>query len=179
MALMVALVAIAVLVVLATAITANISNDFNRILIAADGLSRFKTELVGSPPSFFERVNVYPGHLIDLVEPITTAGTNSCGAAYKSSPDVNNWLGPYHLIPYSPANGYTLAAGIVAQDLTQRTTFTNGALALAIVMNGVQLSDAQALKSRIDGTTGDTVAFTPNGPNAITVRYRIPITADC
>ena len=178
-ALMVVLVTVAVIIVLATAITASISNEYNRILIAADALFRFKTEIIGAPPSFYERIKSYPGHLIDLIEPITTAKTNSCGGFYKASPDVNNWLGPYHLIPYNPASGYTLSSGIVAQDATIRTTFTNGATALGIVMNDVQLADAQALKSRIDGTVGDTIAFTPNGTNPISVTYRMPIGGNC
>jgi hypothetical protein len=178
-ALMIVLVSVAVLLVLALAITASISNEFDRILIAADGLYRFKTEINGDPPDFYDKVKAYPGHLIDLIVPITTSMTNSCGQLYSSSPNVNNWLGPYHLVPFNPANGYALSTGIVAQDATVRTTFTNGAVALAIVMNDVQLADAQALKSRIDGTSGDTIAFTPNGTNVIPVYYRIPITNNC
>lgn len=179
-ALFTALITIAVIAVLATVIVLSINIDFNRIAIAADSLFRFKSEIIGTPPSFFTRINVYPGHLHDLVEPITTLQTNSCaGQFYKSSPDVNNWQGPYHLVPYNPANGYTMARGIVANDSTRRTTFTNGSSALAIVMQDVQLADAQALKARVDGPTGDTIAFTPNGPNPITVLYRIPSTGAC
>lgn len=178
-AFMIVLVAVAVLIVLATAITASISDEFDRILIASNGLFRFKTEIIGPTPSFFPVVKAYPGHLIDLIIPITTSNTNSCGAFYKSSPDVNNWLGPYHLIPFDSTSGYTLSKGIVAQNLLVRTTFTNGALALGIVMPRTQLSDAQALKARIDGTAGDTIGFTANGINPITVTYRIPITSSC
>lgn len=178
-ALMIVLVSVAVLIVFALAITASINNEFDRILIASDGLFRFKTEINGDPPDFYDKVKAYPGHLNDLINPITTSKTNSCGQNYKQSPDVNNWLGPYHLVPFNPANGYALSTGIVAQDSTIRTTFTNGALALAIVMNDVQLADAQALKARIDGTSGDTIAFTPNGTNVIPVYYRIPITSSC
>lgn len=173
------LVAIAVVMVLATVVAVSLTNDFDRILIAADALFRFKTEIIGSPPSFFERIKVYPGRLHHLVEPITVLQTNSCGQLYKASPDVNNWQGPYHLVPFNPALGYSLASGIVASDTTARTTFTNGALALAIVMNGVQLADAQALKARIDGTAGDTVFFTPNGNDPVTVHYRMPIGSLC
>ena len=178
-ALFTALVTIAVIAVLATVILLSLNIDFNRIAIAADSLFRFKTEIIGVPPSFFTRINTYPGHLHDLVQPITTLQTNSCGQFYKSSPDVNNWQGPYHLVPYNPALGYTMARGIVANDSTRRTTFTNGASALAIVMQDVQLADAQALKTRVDGTTGDTVAFTPNGSNPITVVYRMPSSGAC
>ena len=178
-ALMIVLVSVAVLLVFALAISASISNEFDRILIASDGLFRFKTEINGDPPDFFDKVKAYPGHLNDLIVPITTSKTNSCGQFYKQSPDVNNWLGPYHLVPFDPANGYALTTGIVAADSTHRMTFTDGSLALAIVMNDVQLADAQALKARIDGTSGDTIAFTPNGTNAISVYYRIPITSSC
>lgn len=178
-ALMFVLVAIAVVMVLATVIAVTLTKDFDRILIAADALFRFKTEIIGSPPSFYERIRSYPGHLHDLVEPITVQQTNSCGQFYKASPDVSNWQGPYHLIPFNPALGYALASGIVASDTTARTTFTNGALALAVVMNDVQLADAQALKARIDGTAGDTIFFTTNGNNPVTVHYRMPITSNC
>lgn len=178
--LVIAVVTIAVMAVLATVIFASLkSGGVDRIVLAADILFRFKTEIIGTPPSFFERIKVYPGGLSHLVEPITTAKKNSCGQLYKASPDVNNWRGPYHLIPFNPADGYVLSLGIVAQDSTIRTTFTNGALALAIVMNDVQLADAQALKGKIDGTSGDTIAFTPNGDNPIVVHYRMPITSLC
>lgn len=181
-ALMVAVVTVAVMAILATVIFASLSGGgigFDRIVLATDILFRFKTEIIGAPPSFYERIKVYPGQLHDLVEPITTNDVNSCGQFYNASPDVNNWLGPYHLIPFNENFGYTLSAGIVAQNATERTTFSNGALALAIVMNDVTLADAQAMKARVDGTSGDTIAFTPNGDNPVVVRYRIPITANC
>ena len=178
-ALFTALVTIAVIAVLATVIVLSLNVDFNRIAIAQDSLFRFKTEIIGVPPSFFTRINTYPGHLSDLVQPITTLQTNSCGNFYKSSPDVNNWQGPYHLVPFNPALGYTMARGLVANDSTRRTTFTDATPALAIVMVDVQLADAQALKARVDGIIGDTVAFTPNGSNPITVLYRMPSTGAC
>lgn len=176
---MIVLVSVAVLIVLATVIFATISNEFNRILIASDALFRFKTEINGTPPAFYSVVKEYPGHLNDLIIPITTSNTNSCGNFYKASPGVNNWLGPYHLIPFDPASGYTLSKGIVAEDSLVRTTFTNGGVALGIVMKRVELADAQAIKARIDGTSGDTVGFVPNGTDPITVTYRIPISAGC
>lgn len=181
-ALMIAVVSVAVMAILATVIFASLTGSgagFDRITLATDILFRFKTEIIGSPPSFYERIRVYPGHLHDLVEPITTSDVNSCGEFYKASPDVNNWLGPYHLIPFNENIGYTLSSGIVAQNATIRTMFTDGALALAIVMNDITLADAQAMKAKIDGTSGDTIAFTPNGDNPVVVHYRMPITADC
>ncbi len=181
-ALMIAVVTVAVMAVLATVIFASLAGGgqgVDRIVLATDILFRFKTEIIGAPPSFYERIRVYPGRLHDLVEPITTSDVNSCGQFYKASPDVNNWLGPYHLIPFNENFGYTLSSGIVAQNATVRTTFTNGALALAIVMNDITLADAQAMKARIDGISGDTIAFTPNGDNPVVVHYRMPITSDC
>jgi hypothetical protein len=182
-ALMIAVVSVAVMAILATVIFASLTSggagSFDRITLATDILFRFKTEIIGAPPSFYERIRTYPGELHDLVEPITTADVNSCGQAYSASPDVNNWQGPYHLIPFNEAFGYTLSSGIVAQNATIRTTFTNGALALGIVMNDITLADAQAIKAKIDGTSGDTIAFTPNGDNPVVVHYRMPITSDC
>lgn len=180
---MMAVVAIAVMAVLSTVIFASLSGGgqgVDRIVLATDILYRFKTEIIGAPPSFYERIRVYPGHLHDLVEPITTNDVNSCGQFYKASPDVNNWLGPYHLIPFNENFGYTLSSGIVAQNATERTTFSNGTPALAIVMNDVTLADAQAMKARIDGTSGDTITWTPPvGDNPVVVRYRMPITTNC
>lgn len=181
-ALMIAVVSVAVMAILATVIFASLTGGgagFDRITLATDILFRFKTEIIGSPPSFYERIKTYPGQLHDLVEPITTSDVNSCGQTYSASPDVNNWLGPYHLIPFNENFGYTLSSGIVAQNGTIRTTFTNGALALAIVMNDITLADAQAMKAKIDGISGDTIAFTPNGDNPVVVHYRMPITANC
>src|SRR5687768_13891599 len=179
--LIIAVVTIAVMAILATVIFAALQSGggVDRIVLASDILFRFKTEIIGTPPSFFERIKVYPGGLSHLVTPITTSKRNSCGNFYSASPDVNNWRGPYHLIPFNPADGYVLSLGIAAQDSLIRTTFTNGALALAIVMNDVQLADAQSLKGKIDGTSGDTIAFTPNGDNPVVVHYRMPITALC
>lgn len=180
--LVVVVVGVAVMAVLATVIFAALGTgggSVDRIVLASDILLRFKTEIIGSPPSFFERIRTYPGHLIDLIIPITVTNTNSCGLPYKASPDVNNWLGPYHLIPFDPATGYTLSKGIVALDATTRTFFTNGTPALAIVMTDVQASDAQALKSRIDGVSGDTIAILPGIGSSVTVHYRMPITTDC
>lgn len=177
--LVIVIVTVAVIAVLSTVIFASLSTGVDRIVQTADILFRFKTEIIGTPPSFFERIRVYPGHLIDLIEPITTADVNSCGEFYKASPDVNNWQGPYHLVPFNPAEGYVLALGIQAQDATARTTFTNGAPALAIVLVGIQRQDAEALKLKIDGSTGDTIAFTLNESNRIIVHYRMPSTGAC
>ena len=180
--LVVVVVTVAVMAIMATVIFAALGSGggaVDRIVLASDILLRFRTEIIGAPPSFFERIRVYPGHLIDLIVPITTTKTNSCGQFYKASPDVNNWLGPYHLIPFDPATGYTLSKGIVALDSTTRTTFSNGALALAIIMTDVQLADAQALKARIDGVSGDTIRIFPNGTSPAVVHYRMPITGDC
>ena len=180
--LIVAVVTIAVMAVLATVIFASLrTGGVDRIVLAADILFRFKTEIIGTDPSFYERLHVYPGRLSHLVYPITTADRNSCGQFYKASPDVNNWRGPYHLIPWVSGDPYVLALGIAAQDSTVRTNFSppGSALALAIVMNDVQLADAQALKARIDGLSGDTISFTPNGDNPVVVHYRIPITSLC
>ncbi len=177
---MIAVVTIAVMAVLATVIFASLRpGGVDRILLAADILFRFKTEIIGTDPSFYERLKVYPGRLSHLVYPITTAQRNSCGQFYKASPDVNNWRGPYHPVPWVSGDPYVLALGIVAQDSTVTTTFTNGALALAIVMIDVQLADAQALDARIDGVTGDTISYTQNGDNPVVVHYRMPITSLC
>ncbi len=185
-ALMIVLVAIAVIMVIATAVTATLSKDFDRILIAADGLYRLKTEIIGVNPSFFERIQTYPGNLHHLVEPIKVTEQNSCRQLYKSSPDVSNWQGPYHLFPFNPALGYTLASGINASDTVGRSglgnpvvpAFTNGAAALVIIMKNMQRADADALKSRIDGTAGDTIAIIGSGEN-VTVHYRMPRGGNC
>lgn len=178
--LVIVVVTIAVMSILAVVIVAALrSGGVDRIVLAADILFRFKTEIIGADPSFYERLKVYPGRLSHLVYPLTTSQRNSCGQFYKASPDVNNWKGPYHLVPWVAGNPYVLALGISAQDSTVRTTFTNSALALAIVMTDIQLADAQALKARIDGVSGDTIFFTPNGDNPVIVHYRIPITSLC
>ncbi|MEX1186500.1 MAG: hypothetical protein WEA80_07905 [Gemmatimonadaceae bacterium] len=177
---MLAVAAIAVLVIGATVIFAALrGGGVDRIVLAANILHRFKTEIIGTAPSFYARIGKYPGHLSDLTNRISTSDVDSCGDPYRANPDVNTWRGPYHLIPFNPAVGYTLSSGIVAQDATIRTTFTNGALALAIVMIDVPVADAQALKGKVDGTTGDTISFTPSGNSPLTVHYRMPITAAC
>jgi hypothetical protein len=180
--LVIVVVTVAVMAILATVIFAALQSGggVDRIVLAADILFRFKTEIIGAPPSFYERIKTYPGGLSHLIEPLTTSKVNSCGDFYSASPDVNNWRGPYHLVPFNAADGYVLSLGIVAQDATERTTFTNGALALAIVMNDVQVADALSLKGKIDGTAGDTIWIGPQvGDSPVVVHYRIPITADC
>ena len=180
--LVIVVVSVAVMAILATVIFAALQSGggVDRIVLASDILFRFKTEINGAPPSFYDKVKDYPGGLSHLIEPITTSKVNSCGQFYSASPAVNNWGGPYHLIPFNPADGYVLSLGIAAQDATERTTFTNGQPALAIVMNDVQLADAQSLKAKIDGTSGDTIWFAPPvGDDPVVVHYRIPITTDC
>ena len=180
--LVVAIVTIAVMAILATVISAALRpGGVDRIVLASDILFRFKTEIIGADPSFYERLKVYPGQLSHLVFPITTSDRNSCRDFYKASPDVNNWRGPYHLVPWVPGQDYILALGISAEDTTVRTFFSppGNAQALAIVMKDIQVADARALKARIDGVGGDTIAFTENGDNPVTVHYRIPITALC
>lgn len=184
-ALMIAIVSIAVMAVLATVIFASLSGGgagVSRVALATDILFRFKTEIIGAPPSFYERIRVYPGHLHDLVEPITTSDSSLCGTPYRASPDVNNWLGPYHLIPFNQNFGYTLAAGIVAQNTLERGNLLNGTLALAIVMDVVNLADAQEMDVRIDGAPGpnaDTITYVPNGDNPVIVKYLMPIVNTC
>lgn len=146
----------------------------NELDILSRALAFF--EPTKAPISFKQTVGVYPSRLSHLTDAITTAKPNSCGVNYTAG-QVALWTGGYYTREL-PTTGLFLATGFTLQDLLVRTpanvnTQQHGTI--AIVIPGVELSDAMLLDQTVDGipsATGATVLFTPNNSSTpVTVSY--------
>jgi hypothetical protein len=188
-ALAVVLTTISVIAIGSVVILANLAageRDRFRVSRAAQVLNRFKIEMGenGQSPSFRGDVGDYPKKLSQLSIPITIGDTDACGENYTGGGgggEVNNWKGPYHLIPARADGVYDVARGFVAEDTLHRDPPTgsgNSAGELSIVMKSVSLNDAQSLGLEIDGVStgvGPVVKFTINGNNAVTLYYAMQV----
>jgi hypothetical protein len=188
-ALAIVLTTISVIAIGSVVILANLAageRDRFRVSRAAQVLNRFKIEMGegGQSPSFRGDVGDYPRKLSQLSIPITVGDTDACLENYTGGGgggEVNNWKGPYHLIPARADGVYDVARGFVAEDTLHRTPATasgNEAGTLAIVMQSVSLNDAQSLGLEVDGVStgaGAVIKFTINGQNAVTVYYTIQV----
>ena len=174
-ALLTAVVAIAVVAVFATVMLVPLTgdNDQARIERAADVLQRLvsaiDTARTNGSQSFRSQVGRYPGRLSHLYTKIV--GTDrSCNGTYSGG-QVNNWRGPYHLVPIA-TTGHNIAPGFFAEDSIVRITAND----LAIRLNQVALDDAKGLQmlveKKADGT-GPVVTFTIAGSAPVDVRYHI------
>jgi type II secretory pathway pseudopilin PulG len=177
-ALLTAVVAIAIIAVLATTMLVTVSgdNDQARIERTADILQRLvaaiDTPRVAGGQSFRSQVNAYPGRLSHLYTPIVGTGRR-CNGSYTGG-QVNNWRGPYYMVPIA-TTGHRIAPGFFAEDSMVRISSTD----VAIRLNQIALSDAQALQLLVDKKsdgTGPIVTFTIAGDDPVDVRYHIFLT---
>jgi hypothetical protein len=183
------LTVVAVIAIGSVVILANLAageRDRFRVARAAQVLHRFRIEMGegGQSPSFRGDVGDYPRKLSQLSIPITIGDTDACLENYTGGGgggEVNNWKGPYHLVPARADGVYDVARGFVAEDTLRRVPATasgNEAGELSIVMKNVSLNDAQSLGLVVDGVNtgvGPLVKFTINGDNAVTLYYAIPV----
>lgn len=138
---------------------------------------------------------VNPGRLSQLFIPISGTDLNSCGGAFASG-QVTLWAdatngGPFFPRPISTA-GFNVSRGFFADDTLSRydsagvvTKVPAGGTGdlstpgtLAIVMRNVDIDDAVALATTLEGDqTGTTgaVRFTRNGTAPVTVYYHMAI----
>ena len=184
-ALVVVLMTSVVLAIGSTVILVNLTSSraVDRRLAAQVILTRFGLEVGanGQSPSFDGDVTANPSQLSQLGVKITTSDRDSCGDNYTGGTEVNNWRGPYHLVPMTKDRRYEISPGFSASDTLVRVPTTGGQNddgTLFVVMKDVALDDAQALNFAFDGNTNGTgpkIFFTPNGNAAIEVRYAIPI----
>ncbi len=183
-ALVFVVVTLAVMLILATVVLSNTASgrQRDRIIATTSALLRFKSE-IGSQtnqPSYFGDVKLNPGLLSHLFVQIATTDSNACGQPY-AGPDVNKFLGPYHLVTMVRRTQYQIEPGIILEDTLQRVPTTgpgNQAAILQLVMNNVAIADAQDLGAAMDGITtgaGPNITFTPAGSNPVTVYYNVPI----
>ena len=161
------------------------SGDRERYDTAADYLYDLSQAIVGNEPtrgqtSFRWVIGVYPGKLSDLTTPITTGGTNICGAAYTNPGNTVKWTEPFWKKVLT-TTGTVLASGFTAQDALVRLTAVptpgfNQAGTFAIRLPSVTLTDAQGLDAAVDdavsGTAG-TVRYAATDPT--TVDYYVMI----
>lgn len=138
---------------------------------------------------------VNPGRLSHLTTKITTSDFNSCGFAYTTG-QANAWVRNFYSSPISASVPIRIADGFLADDVLTRYDSTGAPKVflssdaanslnpgapgtLAIVMQNVALSDAQALAARMEGDQSggisSTVRFTPSGNAPVTVSYHMAI----
>lgn len=161
--------------------SAALQSDQDRINTVANELDILSRALAffeptKAPVSFKQTVGVYPSRLSHLTDSITTARQNSCGANYTAG-QTAGWTGGYYTREL-PTTGLFLAPGFILQDSLVRTPANANAQqhgTIAIVIPGVELSDALLLDQTVDGVpsaTGATVLFTPNNSSTpVTVSY--------
>lgn len=183
-ALIFVVVTLAVMLILATVIIVNTASKGHqqRVFAASSALLRFRSEFgaQGNAPSFIQDLNQAPGRLSHLYVKLTNQDLDSCGQIYGKK-EINNWRGPYHLVPMLRDSNYQIEPGLVAIDTLIRTPPTatgQQAGILSMVMKNVSLELAQDIGMALDGIpsgTGPQITFTPNGTNPVTVYYNVPI----
>lgn len=183
-ALIFVVVTLAVMLILSTVIVANTAGRRHqeRVRAATAALLRFKSEIgsQGNSPLFIQDLNDVPGRLSHLYVKITNTDRNSCGAIYGNN-EINNWRGPYHLIPMLRDSSYQIEPGLIAVDTLVRTPSTASGQqpgTISIKMPNVSAELAQDLGLAFDGVStgaGPNITFTPNGTNPVTVFYNVPI----
>lgn len=183
-ALIFVVVTLAVMLILATTILVNTASRSHqqRVFAASSALLRFRSEFgaQGNAPSFIQDLNQAPGRLSQLYQKLTNVDLDSCDQPFGNN-EINNWRGPYHLVPMLKGEPYQIEPGLVAQDTLLRTPTTATGQQpgiLSVVMLNVQLELAQDVGLALDGVStgaGPQITFTPNGTQPITVYYNVPI----
>lgn len=148
------------------------------------------TAKISTAGAFYGGVN--PGRLSHLTTKILTSDFNSCGFIYTAG-QANAWVRNFYTAPISASGRFRIADGFVADDTLARYDSTgtpkhllsgdvNILLApgtLAIVMQNVALSDAQALAALMEGDqsggNSSIVRFTASGNAPVTVYYHMEI----
>lgn len=183
-ALIFVVVTLAVLLILATVVVANTASGRHqeRVRAATAALLRFRSEIgaQGNAPSFIQDLNDAPGRLSHLYVKLTNQDRNSCNVVYGNQ-EINNWRGPYHLVPMLRNMPYQIEPGLIANDLLERVPATATGQqpgVLRIVMENVSLELAQDLGTAFDGVNtgaGPTITFTPSGTSPVIVRFNVNI----
>lgn len=183
-ALIFVVVTLAVMLILATTILVNTASRGyqQRLFSATSALLRFRSEFgaQGNDPSFIQDLNQAPGRLSQLYQKLTNQDLDSCDQPFGNN-EINNWRGPYHLVPMLQGEPYQIEPGLVAQDTLLRTPSTATGQqpgTLSVVMLDVQLELAQDLGFAMDGVktgAGPQITFSPNGSQPVTVYFNVPI----
>ena len=183
-ALIFVVVTLAVLLILATVVVANTASGRHqeRVRAATAALLRFRSEIgsQGNSPSFIQDLNDAPGRLSHLYVKLTNQDRNSCGVVYGNQ-EINNWRGPYHLVPMLRNMPYQIEPGLIANDaLDREPDVATGQQAgvLSIIMDNVAIDMAQDLGVAFDGVNtgaGPTITFTPSGTSPVQVKFNVNI----
>jgi hypothetical protein len=183
-ALIFVVVTLAVMLIMATVIVVNTASGRHqeRVRQATSALLRFRSEFgaQGNAPSFIQDLNQAPGRLSHLYVKLTNQDRDSCGAPYGQQ-EINNWRGPYHLVPMLRDSNYQIEPGLVAIDTLMRTPPSatgQQAGTLSMIMRNVAIELAQDIGMAMDGVNtgaGPQITFTPNGTNPVTVFFNVPI----
>lgn len=183
-ALIFVVITLAVMLILATVIVANTASGRHqeRVRQATSALLRFASEFgaQGNAPSFIQDLNQAPGRLSQLYVKLTNQDLDSCDQPFGNQ-EINNWRGPYHLIPMLKDSAYQIEPGLVADDTLMREPATATGQqpgTLAITMRNVAIEMAEDLGTALDGDAlgdGPQLFFTKNGTQPVTVYFKVNI----
>ena len=183
-ALIFVVVTLAVMLILATVIVANTASGRHqeRVRQATAALLRFRSEFgaQGNAPSFIQDLNQAPGRLSQLYQKLTNQDLDSCDQPFGNQ-EINNWRGPYHLVPMLKDSTYQIEPGLVADDTLMRSPATaigQQPGTLSMIMRNVSLELAQDLGMAMDGVNtgaGPQITFVPNGTQPVTVYFNVSI----
>jgi prepilin-type N-terminal cleavage/methylation domain-containing protein len=173
-------IAVVIMVLLSASIFPTVSEQIERRRI--DASVKTLKSLADAVTKFRKDTAVNPGSMVDLSNPITTGGTNSCGAAYTTV-NVSAWAGPYYTQQLLPATGLPLSSenvGRVNNTLVRSPAGVATAGSLAFQAVNVRLDQATEINEIVDGdasaTTGRVRWTTPADANGfVTLSYHVAI----
>ncbi|MEO7648772.1 MAG: prepilin-type N-terminal cleavage/methylation domain-containing protein [Gemmatimonadaceae bacterium] len=172
-------ISVVIVVVLSATVFPVVAEQVERRRVDA-AISTLK-DLADAATAFRKDVGMNPGWLVDLSNPITTSGTNSCGAVYTTAA-VNAWAGPYYKAQILIAAGLPLSEenlGRVQNTLVRNPSgLAPGSLAFQVTdappdrvseIDAVVDGDGNAATGRVQWTS-------PSGPNGyVTLSYLVAI----
>lgn len=173
-------IAIVIVVVLSATVLPAVAEQVERRRVDA-AIGTLK-DLADAATAFRKDVGMNPGQLIDLSNPITTAGTNSCGVAYTTAA-VNLWAGPYYKAQILITSGLPLSEenlGRVQNTLVRSPSGVATPGSLAFPVASAPLDKVTEIDAAVDGdgsaTTGRVRWTTPANANGhVTFSFHVAV----
>lgn len=171
-------VAVAILVILSAVSFPVVAEQVERRRV--DNAITTLKNLADAVTAFRANVGQNPGQLVDLSNPITTSGANSCGIPYTTAA-VNLWAGPYFTRQVLNTSGLPLSEDNLGrvQNVLVRTPVN--APSLAFRVTNIPLDKVTEIDAAVDGDgnvgTGRVRWTTPASPTTgyVTMSYHVAI----
>lgn len=167
------IVALAIMVTLAAVVLPSVVSSLDRARLdrAQDSLQAIADAVV----AFHNDVDRYPATLTQLIDPLDNSARDICHRTIPHS-ERRNWNGPYiHRVLAS--GGLPVAIGTAADDFTVITN-SGSSDEFMIVVNNVELADAEGLDDHVDGDgsqSSGTIQWTsPDADNFVTLGWVLP-----